>query len=69
MSTLLTPNPAEYRYALYCRSDQLDISYGARQPVALYREEALAKAHGARMWPGAFTVIDLQGGDSCANPN
>ncbi|MCL8308835.1 MULTISPECIES: hypothetical protein [Pseudomonas] len=69
MSTLLTPNPAEYRYALYCRSDQLDISYGARKPVALYREEALAQAHGARMWPGAFTVIDLQGGDPCANPN
>ncbi|TYO83540.1 hypothetical protein DQ397_001149 [Pseudomonas sp. CK-NBRI-02] len=66
---LLNPNPAEYRYALYCRSDKLDISYGARQPVALYREEALAQAHGARMWPGAFTVIDLQGSDPCANSN
>lgn len=69
MSMLLNPNPAEYRYALYCRSDKLDISYGARQPVALYREEALAQAHGARMWPGAFTVVDLQGGEPCANPN
>lgn len=67
MSTLLTPNPAEYRYALYCRSDQLDISYGAREPVALYREEDVARAHGVRMWPGAFTVIDLQGEDLCAN--
>lgn len=69
MSMLLAPNPAEYRYALYCRSDLLDLSYEPRSPVALYREEALAQAHGARMWPGAFTVIDLQGGDPCANPN
>ncbi|MBS6039968.1 MAG: hypothetical protein KIC53_21550 [Pseudomonas sp.] len=66
---LLQPDVAEYRYALYCRSDLLDISYDPREPVALYREEALAQAHGARMWPGAFTVIDLQGGDPCGNRN
>jgi hypothetical protein len=70
MSTLLPPALPEYRYALYCRSDLLDLSFGPQQPVALYREEALAISHGTRMWPGAFSIIDLHGdGSPCGNRN
>ena len=39
-------------------------------PIALYRDEASAIAHGQHMWPSAYTVIDLHGEDSpCGNRN
>lgn len=66
---LKAPDLTEYRFALYCRSDLVDLGE-AGPPVALYRVEALADAHGQAMWPGAYTVIDLHGEDSpCGNPS
>lgn len=61
MSNELPPELTQYRYALYCRSDLLDLSYEPQPPVALYRDRALAAAHGSRMWPDTFRVIDLRG--------
>ncbi|WP_296268435.1 hypothetical protein [Pseudomonas sp. UBA6562] len=61
MSMELRPELSEYRYALYCRSDRLDLSYKPAPPVALYRDKALAASHGARMWPSTYSIIDLLG--------
>ncbi|MNJ37057.1 hypothetical protein D3C77_318640 [compost metagenome] len=60
---LLAPDPAEFRFALYCRAHLLDLTWKPDQPVALYRDEATANAHGARMWPSTFIVVDLAGED------
>lgn len=58
---LLAPDPAEYRYALYCHSQTFGLSHQPQPPVALYRDEQSARLHGVRMWPSAFEVVDLQG--------
>lgn len=68
MIELPAPDLTEYRYALYCRSDLFGLSSTSHPPIALYRDEASAVAHGQLMWPSAFTVIDLHGEDSpCGN--
>lgn len=69
-SMLLPPEPADYRYALYCRSDLLGLSHDPAPPVCLYRDQASAVIHGQRMWPSTYYVIDLHGEDSpCGNRN
>lgn len=60
---LLPPSLPEYRFALYCRAHLLGLTWAPDQPVALYRDEATANAHGARMWPSTFIVVDLAGDD------
>ena len=60
-SVLLAPDPADYRYALYCHSQAFGLSHQPQPPVALYRDEQSARLHGVRMWPSAFEVVDLQG--------
>ncbi|WMN15618.1 hypothetical protein QL104_19880 [Pseudomonas piscis] len=63
----LQPQLPEYRYALYCRSDLFGLCESPQQPIAIYRDEELAVAHGKRMWPTAYRVIDLHGEDNqCA---
>ena len=65
---MLKPDLVEYRYALYCRSDLFGLADKPQKPVALYNDEGLAKAHGQRMWPSAYQVIDLHGEESpCVN--
>lgn len=56
---LLRPDLTEYRYALYPRSHLLGLAESADQPIAVFRDEALAVAHGSRMWPSTYTVVDL----------
>lgn len=62
-SKLLPPSLPEYRFALYCRAHLLDLTWEPDQPVALYRDEAAAIAHGGRMWPSTYIVVDLAGGE------
>lgn len=65
---LLPPELLEYRYALYPCSHLLGLSDQPEQPIALYRSEAMAIAHGGRMWPSTYAVVDLHGECSpCAN--
>lgn len=65
---MLKPDLTEYRYALYCRSDLFGLCDKPQPPIAIYRDEDLAKAHGHRMWPNFYRVIDLHGEDSpCGN--
>lgn len=67
-TALLAPDLAEYRFALYCRSNLAGISHEPQPPVALYRDQASARIQGLRMWPSTFEVIDLHGEhDSCGN--
>lgn len=67
---MLKPDLSEYRYALYCRSDLFGLCDKPQPPIAIYRDEDLAKAHGHRMWPNFYRVIDLHGEDSpCGNRN
>lgn len=67
---MLKPEITEYRYALYCRSDLFGLCDKPQPPIAIYRDEDLAKAHGHRMWPNFYRVIDLHGEDSpCGNRN
>ena len=61
---LLRPELPEYRYALYPRSYLIGLADSPDQPVAVYRDEALAIAHGGRMWPSTYTVVDLSAGDA-----
>lgn len=64
-----TPDIADYRHALYCRSENLGLP-GSAQPVALFRDERVAVAHGQLLWPNAYEVIDLQGEECpCGNRN
>lgn len=70
MIWLPAPDLVEYRWALYCRGDLLGLAVADHPPIALYRDEASAIAHGQLMWPSAYTVIDLHGEDSpCGNRN
>lgn len=70
MIKLPAPDPAEYRWALYCRGDLFGLAVTEHPPIALYRDEASAISHGQLMWPSAYTVIDLHGEDSpCGNRN
>lgn len=67
---MLKPDLAEYRFALYCRSDLFGLADTAQEPIALYRDEGLAHAHGRQMWPSAYQVIDLHGEETpCAKRN
>lgn len=68
MIKLPAPDLVEYRWALYCRGDLFGLAVAEHPPIALYRDEASAIAHGQLMWPSAYTVIDLHGEDSpCGN--
>lgn len=60
---LLAPDLAEFRFALYCRSHLIGLSDKPEPPVAIYRDEQVARAHGGRLWPSTFTVIDLNKDD------
>ncbi|GAB7527927.1 hypothetical protein PS3A_03330 [Pseudomonas sp. 3A(2025)] len=60
-SMLLAPDLPEFRYALYPCSHLIDLSGGPAQAIAIYRDESMATAHGALMWPSTFIVVDLAG--------
>lgn len=58
-SMLLPPSLPEFRYALYPCSHLLGLSDGPAQPIAIYRDQFMANAHGTLMWPSTFIVVDL----------
>ncbi|WP_342622655.1 hypothetical protein [Pseudomonas alkylphenolica] len=60
---LMPPDLTEYRWALYACGHLLDLTSNPQPPVCLYRDEALARFHGARMWPATCTVVDLHKDD------
>ncbi len=60
---LIKPDLVEYHWALYACGHLLDLTSEPHPPVGLYRDEASARIHGARMWPATFTVVDLHKDD------
>ncbi|MEG0860241.1 MAG: hypothetical protein RSG92_17555 [Pseudomonas sp.] len=56
---LMPPDLTEYRWALYCRSHLFGLSDKPEPPVAIYRDEQVARAHGGRLWPSTWIVVDL----------
>lgn len=56
---LLPPKLHEYRFAVYFRGHLIELTDKPAQPVALYRDEPSAIAHGRRMRPSTYTVVDL----------
>jgi len=56
---LAVPDPATYRFAVFCCSFRMDLGGYPDHAVALFAECNMAKAYGARMWPATFQVVDL----------
>lgn len=68
MTQLPATDITEYRYALYCRSENLGLP-GSPHPVAMFRDKRIAIAHGQHLWPTTYEVIDLDGDSPCGNRN
>ena len=56
---LATPEPTEFRYALYACSSKIDLSIPPDPAVALFERKAIAESFGRLMWPNTFEVVDL----------
>lgn len=61
---LAIPDPANYRFAVFCCSFKMDLSYTPDHALALFSDEAMAKRYGAWMWPSTFEVVDRFTGEA-----
>lgn len=53
-----------YRFALYSGAERLGLADGRGQPVALFADEAKARAHGRRLYGEFAEVVELgEGGE------
>lgn len=50
-----------YRFALYSRADKLGLAADRGQPVALFASQALAEAHGRKLYGDLAEVVELSG--------
>lgn len=48
-----------YRFALYSGADRLGLTAVRGQPVALFADEATARAHGRRLYGEFAEVVEL----------
>lgn len=48
-----------YRFALYSRADKLGLAPDRGQPVALFASQALAEAHGRKLYGDLAEVVEL----------
>lgn len=56
---LAVPNPANYRFAVFCCSFEMDMGSTPDHALALFVDQAMAERYGAWMWPTTFRVVDL----------
>ena len=56
---LAVPNPANYRFAVFCCSFKMDLGSTPDHALALFADQAMAMRYGAWMWPATFQVVDL----------
>ncbi len=56
---LAVPNPANYRFAVFCCSYKMDMGSTPDHALALFVDQAMAERYGAWMWPATFRVVDL----------
>jgi hypothetical protein len=57
---LAVPNPANYRFAVFCCSFKMDMGSTPDHALALFVDQAMAERYGAWMWPTTFQVVDLE---------
>jgi hypothetical protein len=57
---LAIPDPANYRFAVFCCSFKMDLGSTPDHAMALFVDQAMAKRYGAWMWPSTFQVVDLE---------
>ncbi len=57
---LAIPDPANYRFAVFCCSFKMDLGSTPDHALALFVDQAMAKRYGAWMWPSTFQVVDLE---------
>ena len=57
---LAIPDPANYRFAVFCCSFKMDLGSTPDHAIALFVDQAMAKRYGAWMWPSTFQVVDLE---------
>jgi hypothetical protein len=55
---LAVPDPATYRFAVFCCSFKMELGSTPDHALALFADEAMAKRYGAWMWPSTFEVVD-----------
>jgi hypothetical protein len=55
---LAVPDPATYRFAVFCCSFKMELGSRPDHALALFADEAMAKRYGAWMWPSTFEVVD-----------
>jgi hypothetical protein len=56
---LAVPDPANYRFAVFCCSFKMDLSDTPDHALALFANQAMAERYGVWMWPTTFQVVDL----------
>lgn len=56
---LAVPNPANYRFAVFCCSFKMDLGSIPDHALALFADQAMAMRYGVWMWPTTFQVVDL----------
>jgi len=56
---LAVPDPATYRFAVFCCSFKIDLGSTPDHALALFVDQAMAERYGAWMWPSTFEVVDL----------
>ena len=56
---LAIPDPANYRFAVFCCSFKLDLGDTPDHALALFANQAMAERYGVWMWPTTFQVVDL----------
>jgi len=57
---LAVPNPANYRFAVFCCSFKMDMGSTPDHALALFVDQAMAERYGDWMWPTTFQVVDLE---------
>jgi hypothetical protein len=57
---LAIPDPANYRFAVFCCSFKMDLGSTPDHALALFVDQAMAERYGAWMWPTTFEVVDLE---------
>ncbi|MNC73293.1 hypothetical protein D3C75_1244660 [compost metagenome] len=57
---LAVPNPANYRFAVFCCSFKMDLGSTPDYALALFVDQTMAERYGAWMWPTTFEVVDLE---------
>lgn len=56
---LAVPNPANFRFAVFCCAYKMDLGCTPENALALFVYPAMAMRYGAWMWPTTFQVVDL----------